>query len=76
MGETSNGMTMGYVNLFYLSPKYRGYGLGRKIYDYTLGLLAQSGYKGATFRYVPGNTQAEEFYIKNGWYKSGAVDSN
>jgi GNAT superfamily N-acetyltransferase len=74
-GENTSEIKMGYVYLFYLSPEYRYMGLGQKIHDYALGVLANSDCGGAMLRYIPGNTRAEKFYIKNGWSKSGSVNT-
>jgi len=74
IGENTSEVKMGYVYLFYLSPEYRGTGLGQKIHDYTLELLANNDCGGAMLRYIPGNATAEKFYIKNGWSKSGNIN--
>ena len=64
--ETSDGKTAGYINLFYLIPEFRCSGLGQKIHDYVLEQLSKDGCQGAMLRYIPGNTRAERFYIRNG----------
>ncbi|WP_394208806.1 GNAT family N-acetyltransferase [Enterovibrio calviensis] len=74
--ETSDNQKAGYVNLFYLAPAYRGKGLGQVIHSYVVDKLIEDQCVGAMLRYIPGNFQAERFYLKNGWYKSADADQN
>ncbi|MGF1770299.1 GNAT family N-acetyltransferase [Enterovibrio makurazakiensis] len=72
--KTSDNQKAGYVNLFYLTPEYRGIGLGQIIHDYVINELIKAKCIGAMLRYIPGNARAENFYLKNGWYKSGDAE--
>ncbi len=69
--EQEGGGTSGYVNLFYLTPEWRGTGVGQQLHDFVIDELTKQGCTQAHLRYIPGNMIAERFYAKNDWTKSG-----
>lgn len=73
---TSTSEKAGYIYLLYLIPEKRGLGLGQIIHDYTLAQLINNHCVGAMLRYISGNLRAEQFYLKNNWYKVGKLDDN
>jgi len=71
MGEHKSVPRMGYVNLYYLVPAYRGRGLGRSLDEYTTTFLRGLGFACARLNVSPTNHQAVRFYLKNGWRDLG-----
>ncbi|WP_434341602.1 GNAT family N-acetyltransferase [Motilimonas cestriensis] len=57
--------------MFYLTPEWRGLGIGQKIHDFVMAELAKQGCVQAQLRYIPGNTLAELFYARNHWKNCG-----
>lgn len=60
------GNEIGYINLYYLVPKKRGKGLGKKLHDYALEFFKNKGVTEFHLRVSPSNLQAISFYHKNG----------
>lgn len=60
------GKEIGYVNLYYLVPEKRGIGLGSQLHAYSLQFFKDHGVKEYHLRVSPTNTQALNFYKKNG----------
>jgi len=62
---------VGYVSLFYLSPEYRGQGLGRMLHDHAANLFRQRGMKRMRLSVSTRNAPAIAFYSKLGWEPAG-----
>jgi ribosomal protein S18 acetylase RimI-like enzyme len=63
--------SVGYVNLFYLIPEFRGQGLGRQLDRYAANFFRQLGCRSARLSVSPTNPAAIEFYLKQGWKDLG-----
>lgn len=63
----------GYVNLFYLSPEFRGLGLGIQLDQYAEKFFRQNSMKCAYLNVSPTNTRALKFYEKCGWVKEELI---
>ncbi|KAM3099112.1 GNAT family N-acetyltransferase [Phormidesmis sp. 146-12] len=61
----------GYVNLFYLTPEFRGQGLGQQLDRYAASFFKQLGCKTARLNVSPTNLGAMRFYLKYGWVDLG-----
>ena len=62
---------MGYVNLFYLIPSYRGRGLGRQLEQYAVAFLLGAGRQRLRLSVSATNRQAITFYLKHHWRDLG-----
>lgn len=63
----------GYVNLFYLSPQFRGRGLGVHLDKYAEDFFRMNKMKCAYLNVSPTNEMALKFYEKCGWVKGELV---
>ena len=70
-----SGIRYGYINLLYLTPEYRGKGLGQKLQSFIFERLKQDNCQYALLMYLPANTQGVAFYRKHGWIDIGAVEA-
>ena len=61
----------GYINLYYLSPKWRGQGLGRQLEIYVNKLFRGMGIECLILSVSPTNKPAWNFYLREGWKDSG-----
>ncbi|CAN7260719.1 GNAT family N-acetyltransferase [Paenibacillus sp. LjRoot56] len=61
------GSYIGYANLFYLIPSYRGKGYGRQLVAYAEGFFEKYGVKSYHLRVAPTNLPALHFYEKSGF---------
>lgn len=61
----------GYVNLFYLVPKWRGRGLGNQLNDYVVSLLHEQGVTQIELAVSPTNTPALRYYERHGYRRLG-----
>jgi GNAT superfamily N-acetyltransferase len=61
---------LGYVNLFYLIPDYRGLGFGPALDAHAGGVFRQRGLTTARLQ-VGGDARAQRFYAKLGWRDLG-----
>lgn len=61
----------GYVSLYYLIPKNRGFGFGSQLDDFTTERLARLGCQRIQLTVEPSNIQALKFYRKHGWISKG-----
>lgn len=59
---TFEGSQIGYVNLFYLIPSYRGKGYGRKLVAYAERFFERYGVKSYHLRVAPTNVPALRLY--------------
>lgn len=71
MGLVPNIESVGYVNLFYLTPQYRGRGLGALLEAYAWQYLGALGCTSLRLSASPTNTPAWLFYQRNGWEDLG-----
>jgi len=62
---------IGYVNLYYLAPEYRGLGLAAQLDAYAADYLRRSGFASAHLSVSPTNTRALRFYAQHGWVDAG-----
>jgi ribosomal protein S18 acetylase RimI-like enzyme len=58
---------IGYVNLFYLIPDYRGKGYGTKLLEYAENFFHSNKIDEYQLRVSPSNVRAISFYNKNGF---------
>lgn len=58
---------LGYVNLFYLIPRYRGTSLGAQLHTYATCTMSGRGIQLVQLTVSSQNTRALRFYEKNGW---------
>ena len=71
MGRFRGDAAMGYVNLFYLIPAYRGHGLGEQLEQYALTFLRRRGHQRVRLSVSATNLQAIAFYLKHHWRDLG-----
>ncbi|BAU41086.1 Acetyltransferase (GNAT) family protein [Leptolyngbya sp. O-77] len=71
LGRWKRDASVGYVNLFYLAPEYRGQGLGARLDEYAAEFFGQHGYGRARLSASPTNLVAIAFYQKRGWVDLG-----
>ena len=72
MGRWKKDASVGYVNLFYLIPEYRGQGLGAQLDEYADSFFQSLSCKSALLSVSPKNVGAMNFYAKYGWVDIGA----
>jgi GNAT superfamily N-acetyltransferase len=58
---------LGYVNLFYLIPRYRGTSLGAQLHAYLTSTMSGRGVQQLQLTVSTQNKRAIRFYEKNGW---------
>lgn len=63
------GTEIGYVNLYYLIPEYRGKGLGKKLVHYAENYFRQLKVAEYHLRVSPTNQTAIHLYLKSGMVK-------
>ncbi|MGE6936263.1 GNAT family N-acetyltransferase [Peribacillus muralis] len=64
-----DGAEIGYVNLFYLIPEYRGKGLGKELVGYAESFFRKFGVSEYQLRVSPDNQDALRLYSKSGMVK-------
>ncbi|WP_256942554.1 GNAT family N-acetyltransferase [Bacillus sp. OV166] len=64
-----DGKEIGYVNLFYLTPEYRGKGLGKELIRYAENFFRKSNVSKYHLREAPTNQRAIHLYTKSGMVK-------
>jgi len=62
---------VGYVNLFYLLPEFRGRGLGRMLHEHAVAVFAGLGRRTLRLSVSTHNAAAIAFYRKLGWVPVG-----
>jgi ribosomal protein S18 acetylase RimI-like enzyme len=62
---------VGYVNLFYLLPEFRGRGLGRVLHEHAVAVFARLGRRTLRLSVSTQNAAAIAFYRKLGWVTVG-----
>jgi ribosomal protein S18 acetylase RimI-like enzyme len=63
------GKQIGYVNLFYLIPEYRGKGLGKDLIRYAEDFFRESNVSEYHLRVSPTNERAMRLYVNSGMVK-------
>ncbi len=71
MRRWKHNPSLGYVNLFYLIPAFRGQGLGQELDRYAASFFQQLGCQSARLSVSPTNLAATRFYRKHGWIDLG-----
>lgn len=67
MSRWKHSPNVGYVNLFYLIPEFRGQGLGQQLDRYAANFFKQLGCQSARLSVSPTNLATMRFYLKQGW---------
>ena len=62
---------VGYVNLFYLLPEFRGRGLGRMLHEHAVAVFGRRGRRTLRLSVSTQNAAAIAFYRKLGWVTVG-----
>jgi ribosomal protein S18 acetylase RimI-like enzyme len=76
MKKSYDDPRVGYINLFYLIPEYRGRGLGNLLDEYAANFFKQLGCTAARLSVTQTNLRAMKFYSKQGWQDVGPRDGN
>jgi ribosomal protein S18 acetylase RimI-like enzyme len=66
---TYGDRVIGYVNLYYLIPEYRGKGYGQQLLEYAEQFFRKHAVNEYHLRVSPTNQRAVRFYLKNGMTK-------
>ncbi|MEM8832459.1 MAG: GNAT family N-acetyltransferase [Cyanobacteria bacterium P01_G01_bin.19] len=66
MGRWKHNPSVGYINLFYLIPEFRGQGFGQQLDRYAANFFQQLGCQSARLSVSPTNLVAIRFYLKHG----------
>lgn len=62
---------IGYINMFYVSPAWRGTGVAAAMEDYACAYLEAQGFQSAYLSVAAQNHRALRFYEKQGWTDLG-----
>ena len=71
IGRWKEDATIGYVNLYYLIPEFRGKGKAPALDQYVTLFFTGLGLKRARLSVAPGNERAVRFYSRHGWRDLG-----
>jgi ribosomal protein S18 acetylase RimI-like enzyme len=71
MRRWKHDLSVGYVNLFYLIPEFRGRGFGRQLDRYAANFFNQLGCQSARLSVSLTNQVAMRFYLRQGWIDLG-----
>lgn len=71
MRRWKHDLSVGYVNLFYLIPEFRGRGFGQQLDRYAAHFFSQLGCQSARLSVSPTNQVAMKFYLRQGWIDLG-----
>ena len=63
--------SVGYINLLYVIPEWRGAGIASLIEDYASAALQEQGFHSARLSVTLQNRRAIRFYLKKGWKDLG-----
>lgn len=63
--------SIGYVNLYYLAPKFRGTGISKALDEFTLKCFESLSVKRILLSVSPTNERALSYYKKNSWIDLG-----
>ena len=69
--EMSERAGRGYINFYYLQPKFRGQGYSQLLIQYSESFLRRKGYQDIRLSVSPSNEAALHFYQKHGWQDLG-----
>ena len=76
MSRWQRDPSIGYVNLFYLAPTFRGRGFGRHLDRHAAHFFKHLGCHSARLNVSPTNRVAMRFYLKHGWVDLGQPDDD
>lgn len=62
---------IGYVNLYYLRPEWRGKGVSSQLDEHAMSYLKDRGHQIAMLSVSPSNVRALRYYRKLGWVERG-----
>ncbi|HEX5324643.1 MAG TPA: GNAT family N-acetyltransferase [Capsulimonadaceae bacterium] len=71
LGVFAPDPSIGYVNVFYVVPKWRGKGVAGEIERYACDRLRSAGFAEAQLSVAWANQRAVRFYEKHGWSDAG-----
>ena len=71
MRRWKHDFNVGYVNLFYLIPEFRGQGFGQQLEQYAANFFKHLGCQSARLSVSPTNLSAMRFYLKHRWVDLG-----
>lgn len=71
LGTLKTDSSVGYVNLYYLIPEFRGTGVSKALDDYAVRYLKSKGHKTARLAVSPTNSRALRYYTRMGWADLG-----
>ena len=71
LGKSKTQAHVGYVNLYYLAPEFRGKGFSSLLDQYAVQFLRNCGYQKAQLSVSPSNARAIRYYQKMGWKDLG-----
>ena len=71
MRRWKHDFNVGYVNLFYLIPEFRGQGFGQQLEQYAANFFKHLGCQSARLSVSPTNLSAIRFYLKHRWVDLG-----
>lgn len=71
MSHWKHDTNVGYVNLFYLAPEFRGQDFGQQLDQYATHFFKRLGCQSARLNVSPTNRIAMRFYLKHGWVDLG-----
>lgn len=71
LGTFKRDPSVGYINLYYLIPEFRGTGLSKLLDDYAVQYLRGKGFLKARLSVSPTNLRAVRYYSRMGWVDIG-----
>lgn len=76
LGKLKTDPSVGYVNLYYLLPQYRGQGFSALLDNYVTNFLKSEGHSLAQLAVSPTNKRAIRFYENHGWINKGPRENS
>ena len=71
LGSFKPEPSIGYINLYYIIPEFRGAGLSHVLDEYAVTYLRSKGHKKALLSVSPSNLRALRYYTRMGWVDIG-----
>ncbi|MBD2094662.1 GNAT family N-acetyltransferase [Trichocoleus sp. FACHB-591] len=71
MGRFRSDASLGYVNLYYVTARWRGTGVASLLDEYATAFFKRLSLHSARLSVTPTNTRAVEFYLRHGWKDLG-----